>query len=83
MSLASFGSDMASFGSYFSSYYGYISSIDTGLLSSVITQTNRLVDMANGMAGLDTSGMTSFCSALTKVGEDGITGFIDEFNNAN
>ena len=83
MTLASFGSDMASFGSYFSSYYGYISSIDTGLLSSVITQTNRLVDMANGMAGLDTSGMTSFSSALTKLGEAGITGFIDAFNNAN
>ena len=83
MTLASFGSDMASFGSYFSSYYGYISGIDTGLLSSVITQTNRLVDMATGMAGLDTSGMTSFGSALTKLGEAGITGFINAFNNAN
>ena len=81
--LADFGKDMSSFGSYFSSYYSYISSIDTGLLSSVITQTNRLVDMANGMAGLDTSGMTSFSSALTKLGEAGITGFINAFNNAN
>ena len=81
--LADFGKDMSSFGSYFSSYYSYISSIDTGLLSSVITQTNRLVDMANGMAGLDTSGMTSFGSALTKLGEAGITGFINAFNNAN
>lgn len=81
--LADFGKDMSSFGSYFSSYYGYISGIDTGLLSSVITQTNRLVDMATGMAGLDTSGMTSFGSALTKLGEAGITGFINAFNNAN
>lgn len=82
MTLASFGSDMASFGSYFSSYYNHISSVDTGLLSSVITQTNRLVDMAKGMVGLDTKGMTSFGSALTKLGETGVTGFINAFDNA-
>ena len=82
-SLADFGKDMSSFGSYFSSYYAYISSIDTGLLSSVITQTNRLVDMANGMAGLDTSGMSSFGKALKTLGETGVTEFINAFNNAN
>ena len=82
MTLSSFGSDMASFGSYFGNYYNSISGIDTTLLSSVITQTNRLVSMANGMVGLDTSGMTSFSSALTTLGENGVTGFINAFNNA-
>ena len=81
-SLADFGRDMSSFGNYFSSYYAHISSIDTGLLSSVITQTNRLVEMANGMVGLDTSGMTSFSSSLTKLGETGVTGFIGAFDKA-
>ena len=82
MTLSSFGSDMASFGSHFSNYYNSISGIDTTLLSGVITQTNRLVGMANGMVGLDTSGMTSFSSALTTLGETGVTGFINAFNNA-
>ena len=82
MSLADFGKDMSSFGSYFSSYYAYISGVDTGILSSVITQTNRLVEMAKGMVGLDVSGMTSFSSALAKLGETGVTGFINAFNNA-
>ena len=82
MTLASFGSDMASFGAHFSNYYNSISGIDTTLLSGVITQTNRLVNMANGMVGLDTSGMTSFSSALTTLGETGVTGFINAFNNA-
>lgn len=82
MTLSSFGSDMASFGSYFGNYYNSISGIDTALLSSVISQTNRLVSMANGMVGLDTSGMTSFSSALTTLGETGVTGFINAFNNA-
>ena len=81
--LADFGKNMSSFGSYFSSYYAYISGIDTGLLASVITQTNRLVDMANGMAGLDTSGMSSFGKALKTLGETGVTEFINAFNNAN
>lgn len=83
MTLSSFGSDMASFGSYFGSFYNYISGIDTGLLSSVITQTNRLVDMANGMAEMDTSGMSGFSAALTSLGQAGIDGFINAFNNAN
>ena len=82
MTLSSFGSDMASFGAHFSNYYNNISGIDTALLSGVITQTNRLVSMANGMVGLDTSGMTSFSSALTTLGETGVTGFINSFKNA-
>ena len=83
MTLESFGSDMASFGSHFSSFYNSISGVDTGQLSSVISQTNRLVDMANGMAELDTSGMSGFSSALTALGQAGIDGFINAFNNAN
>ena len=83
MTLSSFGSDMASFGSYFGSFYNYIIGVDTGQLSSVITQTNRLVDMAKGMAELDTSGMSGFSSSLTSLGQAGIDGFINAFNNAN
>ncbi len=82
MTLADFGKDMSSFGSYFSSYYAYISGIDTGVLSGVITQTNRLVNMAKGMVGLDTNAMSGFSTALTSLGQAGITGFINAFNNA-
>ncbi|MCM1236466.1 MAG: phage tail tape measure protein, partial [Ruminococcus flavefaciens] len=44
--------------------------------------TNRLVDMAKGMVGLDTSAMSGFSTALTSLGQAGITGFINAFNNA-
>ncbi len=80
--LADFGKDMSVFGSYFSAYYNYISGVDTEQLSSVIYQTNRLVDMAKGMAELDTSGMTSFASSLAEMGNTGISEFINAFNNA-
>ena len=82
MTLSSFGSDMASFGAHFNNYYNYISGVKTAILSEVITQTNRLVSMARGMVGLDTSGMTSFSSALTTLGQTGVTGFINSFHNA-
>ncbi len=83
MTLSSFGSDMSSFGSYFSSFYNYISGVDSGQLSSVITQVNRLVSMANGMVDMDTSGMSGFSKALATLGQSGITEFINAFNNAN
>lgn len=83
MTLADFGKDMSSFGQKFSAFYNSISGVDTGQLSSVIYQTNRLVDMAKGMAELDTSGMIGFSSALTKLGQAGIDEFISAFNNAN
>lgn len=83
MTLSDFGSDMSSFGSYFNSFYNYISGVDAGQLSGVISQTNRLVDMAKGMSDLDTSGMSGFSTALTKLGQSGIDGFINAFTNAN
>ncbi len=64
------------------SYSDSISGIDTGIMSSVITQVNRLVEMAKGMAELDTSGMSGFSTALTQLGNNGIDGFINAFTDA-
>ncbi len=82
MTLAEFGSDMASFGSYFASYYANISSIDVGHLSSVILETGNLVALANDMNALDTSGMSRFGTALTNLGNTGITEFTSAFSDS-
>lgn len=79
--LSEFGSDMSSFGLYFGAFYSSISGVDTGTLSGVITQVNRLVDMAKGMVALDISGMNSFGTALMKLGQVGIDGFMSAFTN--
>lgn len=79
--LSEFGSDMSSFGLYFGAFYSSISGIDTGTLSGVITQVNRLVDMAKGMVDLDISGMNGFGTALMKLGQVGIDGFMSAFTN--
>ena len=80
--LGSFGDGLVQFGSGIKSYSDSISGIDTGIMSSVITQVNRLVEMAKGMAELDTSGMSGFSTALIQLGNNGIDGFINAFTDA-
>ena len=80
--LGSFGDSLVQFGSGIKSYSDSISGIDTGIMSSVITQVNRLVEMAKGMAELDTSGMSGFSTALIQLGNNGIDGFINAFADA-
>ena len=80
--LSSFGDSLVQFGSGIKSYSDSISGIDTGIMSSVITQVNRLVEMAKGMAELDTSGMSGFSTALIQLGNNGIDGFINAFTDA-
>lgn len=80
--LGNFGDSLVQFGSGIKSYSDSISGIDTGIMSSVITQVNRLVEMAKGMAELDTSGMSGFSTALIQLGNNGIDGFINAFTDA-
>ena len=80
--LGSFGDSLVQFGSGIKSYSDSISGIDTGIMSSVITQVNRLVEMAKGMTELDTSGMSGFSTALIQLGNNGIDGFINAFTDA-
>jgi len=80
--LGSFGDSLVQFGSGIKSYSDSISGIDTGIMSNVITQVNRLVEMAKGMVELDTSGMSGFSTALIQLGNNGIDGFINAFTDA-
>lgn len=80
--LGSLGDSLVQFGSGIKSYSDSISGIDTGIMSSVITQVNRLVEMAKGMAELDMSGMSGFSTALIQLGNNGIDGFINAFTDA-
>lgn len=80
--LGSFGDSLVQFGSGIKSYSDSISGIDTGIMSSAITQVNRLVEMAKGMAELDMSGMSGFSTALIQLGNNGIDGFINAFTDA-
>lgn len=80
--LASFGSDIASFGASMNVYYSYISGVDIGKLSGVIAQVWRLVELAEGTQGLDTSGFTGFSSSLRTMAEAGLDSFTAAFQNS-
>lgn len=81
--IASFGSQLISFGQSFASYYTSVSTIDTSQLDSVSEEFRGLVDLANGIKSVDTSGMSNFARNLTNLGNSGIDGFINAFTNAN
>ena len=80
--LASFGKDISSFGESMGSYYSKVSSIDLTKLSGVVTQVWSLVDLAKGIQGLDTSGFSSFGTALKTMANTGINEFVSAFSNS-
>lgn len=80
--IASFGEKLVSFGQSFAAYYASISTVDVAKLSGVVAQFRNLVDLANGITSVDTSGMSRFAQDLTNLGNSGIEGFINAFNNA-
>lgn len=81
--IGKFGQSLEKFGQSFAGYYNSVSGVDTALLDRVIIELGKLVDMANGISGVDTSGMTKFAKDLTTMGNNGIDGFIQAFTDAN
>lgn len=82
MTLSDFGKDMSKFGEKLAEYYESISGVDATKMSSVITQTNRLVSMLKGMSGISADSASAFTSALKTLAQNGVDGFVNTFNNA-
>lgn len=81
--IASFGEQLVKFGNSFASYYNSVSGVDVSKLNGVVAEFRNLVDLANGIKNVDTSGMSNFAKNLTNLGNSGIDGFINAFTNAN
>lgn len=81
--IASFGEQLVSFGQSFAAYCNSVSGVDVAKLSGVVVEFRNLVDLANGIKSVDTSGMSTFAQNLTNLGNAGIDGFINAFTNAN
>lgn len=81
--IASFGEQLVKFGNSFASYYNSVSGVDVTKLNGVVAEFRNLVDLANGIKNVDTSGMSNFATNLTNLGNSGIDGFINAFTNAN
>ena len=81
--LSTFGDDLVSFGCSFATYYAYVGGIDTEQLAGVLQEFKSLIELAEGITDIDTSGMSTFATDLTLLGDSGVTGFISAFTNAN
>lgn len=81
--IASFGEQLVKFGNSFASYYNSVAHVDVSKLTGVVAEFRNLVDLANGIKNVDTSGMSTFAQNLTNLGNSGIDGFINAFTNAN
>ncbi len=80
--LGSFGTSLVSFGSSMNAYYTSISGINTAILSSVIAETKKLIELLSGISGVNVDGVDAFCQSLKKLGKTGIDGFVESFDNA-
>lgn len=81
-SLTDFASNIKELGSGLKEFATSATAVDATLLSSGITQLSRLVTIAEDLEGLDTTGMSSFGSALTSLADADIEGMVSTYTNA-
>ena len=80
--LDSFNDGASDLGDALKTYDDKVSTIDTGAISKTVAVTNKLVGMINGMAGINTSGVNNFKSAIGSLSETNMSGFVATFKGA-
>lgn len=73
---------MTDVGQALSDYYWKISSIDQGLMANSINNLNSIKTFIGSLIGFDTSGVASFTSAVTQLGQTSLDSLVAVFQNA-
>lgn len=73
---------MTDVGQALSDYYWKISSVDQGLMANSINNLNSLKSFMGGLVGFDTSGVTSFTSAVQQLGQISLDSLVAVFQEA-
>ena len=71
---------VGSLGKAIQSYSDSVSSLNTGKVSSSITAANRLKSFISSLAGLDTSGVSKFKSAISELGKTNVSQVASAFS---
>ena len=82
MSLAKFGKKIIAFGESMSDFSDKVSDIDSGAVTSAVTNAQKLVYLIKNTADLDTSGIKNFSSAITELGKIDYSSFADAFSSS-
>ena len=81
-SLSAFGKHAKKFGAYVKEFHAEVGGVDTVKLFGAINVMKKMVAMATEVSGINFDGLGSFGKSLTKIGKDGIDGFIKAFTDA-
>lgn len=73
---------MTDVGQALSDYYWKISSVDQGLINNSITNLESLKSFMGNLVGFDTSGVASFTSAVTQLGQISLDSLVAVFQEA-
>lgn len=73
---------LSELGQAVSGYWNSVSSIDMAALASSVTSLMSLRDLISSLVGLDTSGITSFSSALASLGQVSLDSLANAFSGA-
>ena len=61
-------------------YFNDVAEIDTGIVSTSIVSANKIKDFITSLSGMDTSGVSSFASAVDKLSEVDVFGLVEAFS---
>ena len=82
VSIAKFGKKIKAFGESMSDFSDKVSDIDSGAVTSAVTNAQKLVYLIRNTADLDMSGIKNFSSAITELGKIDYDSFAETFNNS-
>lgn len=75
-----FGDNIVDFAKSLKKYSKEIAEVNTTSITASAASVNKLVGAINGLAGLDTSGVSAFKSAINSLAETNISGLVKTFS---
>lgn len=82
VSLSAFGTMIDDFGGDLKSFYGDIDEIDPSVMNGVITELEKLVNVAGLMSGMDADTISAFGVAMSQLGSDMVSTFDQAINSS-
>lgn len=80
--IAKFGEQLSDFGKSFVEFYNSVGEIEASKLAGIVTEIDRLVDIAATIGDAEKGAMSGFAKGLKDLGKAGIDGLINSFANA-
>ena len=80
--LSEFGESLSYFGQKYKSYYNDIKTFNVETLANTTKELSNIITVFKETSNIDESAVTNFSTNLKKIGETGISQFIDAFSEA-